>query len=128
MSVNDLTDECQLDGISGNAALCGIAVTPLTANAQGSRYALTIRNYSRYRIDRLYMSASDENLWGPDQLGQNMIYSDSQFTLTNIRPGEYDIRIVDASGDRCTIKGVSVFENKIWTITTANLLQCEGYR
>ena len=26
------------------------------------------------------------------------------------------------------IKGVSVFENKTWTITTANLLQCEGYR
>jgi len=62
------------------------------ANAQGNRYSLTVRNYSRYRIDRLYMSASDENLWGPDQLGRHTIYSDSQFTLTNIRPGEYDIR------------------------------------
>ena len=104
-----------------------IAVTPLTANAQGSRYALTIRNYSRYRIDRLYLSTSDENSWGPDQLGQNVINANSAFTLTNIRPGEYDIKIVDRSGDGCTIRRVSVFEDKVWTLTTASLLQCQGY-
>jgi hypothetical protein len=75
--------------------LGAVAMMPLSANAQGSRYALTICNYSRYRIDRLYLSASDENTWGPDQLGQRVMNVGTEFTLTNIRPGEYDLKVVD---------------------------------
>jgi hypothetical protein len=72
--------------------LGAVAVAPLQANAQGSRYALTVHNRSRYQIDRLFLSSTDENNWGPDQLGQRVIYSNSDFTLTNIRPGEYDFK------------------------------------
>ena len=35
------------------------AVAPRKASAQGSRYVLTVRNQSRYQIDRLYLSTSD---------------------------------------------------------------------
>jgi hypothetical protein len=104
-----------------------VAVAPLQAKAQGSRYALTVHNQSRYQIDRLFLSASDVDSWGPDQLGQRVIYSYSDFTLTNIRPGEYDIKVVDHQGDGCVIRRVSVFEDKQWTLTDASLLRCEGY-
>jgi hypothetical protein len=104
-----------------------VAVAPLRANAQGSRYLLTVRNQSRFQIDRLYLSASDEDNWGPDQLGRRVISAYSDFSLTNIRPGEYDIKIVDHDGDGCVIRRVSFFESRSWTITNANLLRCEGY-
>jgi hypothetical protein len=102
-----------------------IATMPLAANAQGSRYSLTIRNQSRYRIDRLYMSTSDESTWGPDQLGRYVIRPNSQFTLNNIRPGEYDLKLVDEDGDACVIRRVDFFTNKSWTITTSMLVNCE---
>jgi len=108
--------------------LGAIAVTPVRANAQGSRYVLTVRNLTRFQIDRLYLSPSDDENWGPDQLGRRVIGAYSDFSLTNVRPGEYDIKVVDDDGDGCVIRRVSFFESKIWTLTNANLLRCEGYR
>ena len=67
-----------------------VSCVPYPATAQGSRYSLTVRNTSGYTIERLYMSPSDTNQWGPDQLGRHVIQSGGRFTLTDIRPGVYD--------------------------------------
>jgi hypothetical protein len=93
-----------------------VAMMPLSADAQGSRYGLTVHNRSAYTIYRLYVSRSDENNWGPDQLGRRVIAPGASFTLNNILPGEYDLKVVDQDGDTVVRRGINVFNDKTWTL------------
>jgi hypothetical protein len=102
-----------------------LVVVPQAAEAQGRRYMLTLQNRSSYDIHRLFMSPSDVENWGPDQLGTRVIHSGQSFTLTNITPGEYDIAIADEDGDKCILKAVPIFNDKSWSLSDQNLLQCQ---
>jgi len=95
--------------------------------AQGSRHSLTIDNASDYDIHRLYVSSSDVESWGPDQLGTRILRSGSSFTLSDIRTGEYDIKFVDRDGDPCVLRRIKIVEDASWRLTTDWLLRCEGY-
>jgi hypothetical protein len=105
--------------------LLSLAALPQTANAQGRRYILRIQNVSRFDIHRIYVSPSDSRNWGPDLLGDDVLRSGSAFTITDIRPGEYDIRFVDEDGDACILNDIAIFRSTSWTLTTAWLLNCE---
>lgn len=94
--------------------------------AQGRRYSLRIQNNSRYDIYRLYVSSSDEDRWGPDQLRDDVLETGSAYTLTNIRPGEYDIKFVDEDGDTCILRDIAIFKDTSWVLTTRWLLNCES--
>ncbi|HEX8144119.1 MAG TPA: hypothetical protein VF553_16075 [Pyrinomonadaceae bacterium] len=124
-------------GSLGLLLFCGALVALLTTvptvstntvEAQGRRYTLRIQNDSRYDIHRLYMSSSEERNWGPDQLGRHILATDTAYTITDITPGEYDIKFVDEDGDSCVLKNVAVFKNTNWVLTTDWLTRCEGYR
>lgn len=95
------------------------------ANAQGSRYRLSITNDSAYNIRELYVSSSELTGWGPDLLGSRVLRSGETFTVTDITPGEYDIKFVDKDRDVCILRKVAVFENLSWRLTNAWLLSCE---
>lgn len=103
-------------------------VVPFPVSAQGSRYSLRIVNATSYDIENMYLSSSDSGVWGPDQLGPfRVIRSGSTFTLTDIRPGEYDIKFVDGGGDSCTLRYQNIFQDLSWRLTNSWLLSCEGY-
>lgn len=102
------------------------AVLPQTSAAQ-NRYSLKLNNKSKFDIYHLQVSSTEEDEWGPDQLGDNVLEAGTSFTLTNIKPGEYDIRVIDEDGDKCVLNNVKIFENSQWDITTARLLHCEGF-
>ena len=104
-----------------------LAFTPPATKAEGSRYTLTVRNRSSYRLDRLYLSSTELETWGRDVLGQAVIPVNGDFTVQNIKAGEYDVKVVDEDGDSCVIRRVNIFENKQWTLTDQNLLRCQGY-
>lgn len=110
------------------ALLTGLAgFFPQAVDAQ-NRYQLKIQNDSRYDIYHLYVSSSEEEHWGPDQLGDHVLESDTSYTLTDIVPGEYDIKFVDEDGDACVLRNVKIFQNTSWSLTTKWLARCEGYR
>lgn len=102
------------------------ATLPHTSAAQ-NRYSLKVMNRSKFDIHHLYMSSTETDEWGPDQLGDQVLSAGSNYTITGIKPGEYDVKVVDEDGDKCVLNGVQMFENKQWDITTARLLQCEGF-
>ena len=107
-----------------------LAVTPLGANAQ-NRYTLKITNNSKWDIYHLYVASTEDNKWGPDQLGDgdnDTIDSGKAFTLTGFSAGEYNVKFVDEDGDSCVLKNVKIFKNESWVLTTAWLEKCEGYR
>ena len=86
------------------------------AHAQGSRYALTVRNRSANPVYRLYVSPSNTERWGPDQLGNRVIFPGNEFTLTNILPREYDLKAVDEYGNEAVRRQINVFSDRSWTL------------
>ena len=60
---------------------------------------LYITNNSNEAIHGIFMSSSAQESWGPDQLGNRTLQRGQRFQLTNISPGTWDVRVVDASGN-----------------------------
>lgn len=88
--------------------------------------SLTLINESKWEIHELYFSDVDEDEWGPDQLGKEVIGTGESFTLTKIGRGKYDMRIVDEDGDDCTVSDVDFTASESTTITDELLLGCEA--
>lgn len=101
----------------------------LEANNPQRRYWLKITNNSRYDIYHLYVSSAESARWGQDQFGSDFYLQakGGTFTLTDIVPGDYDIKFVDEDGDECVLEDISIFANKNWALTTTWLTNCEGY-
>jgi hypothetical protein len=98
----------------------------IPAFAQASRWSLRIRNSSTFDIHRLFVSSSDFESWGPDQLGSRVLRGGGGlFTLTSIRTGEYDVKFVDEDGDACVLRRVLVTRHLTWELTNNWLLRCE---
>jgi hypothetical protein len=100
-------------------------VTPFPVSAQSNHYSLKLSNASSFAIDRMFLSPSDGTVWGPDQLGSHVIGAGETFTLTGIRPGEYNIKFVDEDGDSCVLKNQNMFTNLSWRLTNSWLINCE---
>jgi len=100
----------------------------LETNIPQRRYWLKITNNSRYDIYHLYVSSSENENWGSDQFGDFVLQAGGgSFTLTDLIPGEYDIKFVDEDGDECVLEDIAIVQNKNWSLTTSWLTNCEGY-
>ena len=100
----------------------------LETNIPQRRYWLKITNNSRYDIYHLYVSSSENENWGADQFGDFVLQAGGgSFTLTDLIPGEYDIKFVDEDGDECVLEDIAIVQNKNWSLTTSWLTNCEGY-
>jgi hypothetical protein len=103
-----------------------LALAPMVAAVAASGSSVTIHNGSSWAIHELYLSPSDDEAWGPDQLGSEVIASDGRYTLNGIPCDEYDVRLVDEDGDECVIGGVGLCAaNDVWTINDEDLLECQ---
>lgn len=104
-----------------------VVLFPLSAMAEHRGARIKVINQSKWDIHHLYLSPKNDNDWGPDQLGEEVINSGQTFTLTNIRCNRYDIKIVDEDGDECVIEDVSLCRDaSYWKITNKILLACEN--
>jgi hypothetical protein len=101
----------------------GIALTALAARAN-----ITIVNESLWDIHHLYLSSVDDEEWGPDQLGREVIGSGETFVLRGVPCDDYDVKLVDEDGDVCEIREVDICGGQHrWVITDEDLLACQGY-
>jgi hypothetical protein len=108
----------------------GALLSAPPAAAKGSkkrRSSVTFVNSSSWDIYALFLSASDEEYWGPDQLGDHILYSGEKFTLTSIRCGIYDLMLVDEDEDQCVLVEVDICGSERLVITDQDLLACQGY-
>ncbi|MBD8528001.1 hypothetical protein [Pseudomarimonas arenosa] len=103
------------------ALVIGLAFTALAASSK-----VKIINQSDWEIHQLFLSPVDEEDWGPDQLGDQVIGSGASFTLTGIPCDEYDVQLVDEDGDECVVGGVALCgDRENWVITNEDLLTCQ---
>lgn len=103
------------------------AALPIAVHAKAKRSAdVKVTNRTEWEIHELYLSSTDEESWGPDQLGDDVIGKDESFTVLGIPCDDYDVKIVDEDGDECVVAKVDICgDNQEWAITTADLLKCQ---
>jgi hypothetical protein len=115
---------------------CGITLVVLacqvlsagTAEAQkGRRSSVVFVNSSSWDIYALFLSPSASDYWGPDQLGDAILRSGQRYTLTDIRCGIYDIKLVDEEEDECVLTELDICGSERLLITDEDLLACQGY-
>lgn len=104
-----------------------LAFAASSAFAAAGDSAVTIKNKSDWDIHELYLSAVDDNEWGLDQLGEDVIGSGEDFLLYGIECDIFDVRLVDEDGDVCVVGGVKLCNTKTsWTISNRDLLSCQN--
>jgi hypothetical protein len=91
------------------------------------RSNVKVINQSKWDIHHMFVSPSEQEDWGPDQLEDQVIDAGANFTLNGIPCDVYDIKVVDEDGDECILEAVDICENSYWKITTQELLECEGF-
>lgn len=115
------------------AVLFGLAVVslavlglPASAHAAGKKANVKVVNKSDWEIHHFFLSPSEEDHWGPDQLRDDVIGTDDAFTLNSIPCDTYDVKLVDEDGDECVVEAVDICGGSAqWTITSKALLACE---
>jgi cell division protein FtsL len=109
--------------------LLAVVLCALTVPMYAKRATVKIINQSKWEIHHIYLSSSEDQEWGPDQLEDETLAKGESLTLTGIECDTYDIQVVDEDGDECVIEQVELCgDNSYWKITDKALLECEGYR
>ena len=105
--------------------LCALAAPAFAAK----KATVKIINQSKWEIHHLYLSSSDDQHWGEDQLGEEVLAKGDSFTITDIPCDTYDVKVEDEDGDECVIEEVDLCgDHSYWKITDKDLLECEGYQ
>jgi hypothetical protein len=100
------------------------AIVPATAFAN----TVEVSNESDFVITHFHLSPVDEDSWGPDQLGDQVIGSGDSFSLSGVPCDSYDVKLIDEDGDECVVPGVDICGgDQGWVVTSEDLLECEGY-
>lgn len=78
----------------------GDPTQPVTPVPPVTTVTVIINNISAEPIHYIYMSPSTQDTWGDDLLGQSTVLNvGEQFTITGVVPGQWDIKVQDASGN-----------------------------
>lgn len=93
--------------------------------AAGYRSTVRVKNLSDWTIMEFYMSPYDDDDWGEDLLGRDILEPGDTLTLTNISCDEWDIMFVDEDEDECVLEAVDLCGDRAhWNITNRELLSC----
>lgn len=109
------------------AVLMAIAVTPLMSRAAkpeavSPTTTVTIVNNSSKEIRHVYLSATTDNNWGPDQLSTAIAIGGSH--AVSLSCGS-DIKVIAEDQEGCFYyEVVSCSENSTWTINSNSARDC----
>jgi hypothetical protein len=109
--------------------VCLMLCVPVRSRANGANAtstAITIVNNSSREIRHVYLSAPDQNNWGPDQLVNSVIPAGGgSFTISNVSCNGSTIKVIAEDQDGCFLyQIVTCSENATWTITTSSARDC----
>jgi hypothetical protein len=105
-----------------------VSLVGFSVPAEAGKVNVTIKNKSDWEIHHFFLSPVEQEEWGPDQLGDEVIDANGgSFLLHSIPCASYDIKLIDEDGDECVVADVDICgNNQAWTITSDDLLECEG--
>ena len=68
-------------------------------------------NLTGTTITKLYLAPTGTTNWGPDQCANDKdgsVDNDERLKLTGLAAGRYDVKLTDAHGRTCVVKGVTL--------------------
>lgn len=104
----------------------GLCVAALLVPAAAQASNVTIKNKSDWSIQHFFLSPTDVEKWGPDQLGDDVVGTGDTFTLTGVPCDTFDVRLVDEDGDECIVTEVDICADNGWVISNDDLLECQA--
>jgi hypothetical protein len=107
-----------------NAALAAVLVLPSSllavTPAEAARQDFTLRNRSSHTIERLYVSASTDENWGPDILGDDTTIAAGESYRVRFPNGtrgcKFDIKVVFDDGDESEKREVNLCRVRTFTV------------
>ena len=98
---------------------------PLLSKAHAPTTAITIVNNSNREIRHVFLSAPDQNNWGPDQLGNSVISANGGSVTINASCDGPSIKVIAEDHQGCFFyQVVSCSENATWTISNSATPDC----
>ena len=104
-----------------------LAAVPFLAGARAPATTnITIVNNSSREIRHVYLSPSNQNNWGPDQLNGMVISSGGgSHTLSNVSCDQTSIKVITEDQNGCFLyKIVACGDSSTWTITNDATPDC----
>jgi hypothetical protein len=104
-----------------------LAAVPLLSSAhKAATMNITIVNNSSSQIRHLYLSPSNQDNWGPDQLNGSVISSGGgSYTLSNVSCDQANIKVIAEDQNGCFLyKIVDCADNATWTIANGATPDC----
>jgi hypothetical protein len=102
-----------------------LALVATIALAAGEARAadVVLVNRSGIAVAQLYVSPCGGKHWGPNQLVGTLVESSRSFTVSDLPPGCYDLRVVFPPWNECTINGAAVYKRFVWTLTWSTTIE-----
>ena len=101
------------------------ACLPLLSNAHAAATRITIANNSSRAIRHVYVSAANQDNWGPDQLNGSIPPGGGTFTLDNVSCSGSGVKIIAEDQNGCFLyQVVACNDNVTWTITNDAVPDC----
>jgi len=87
---------------------------------------ISVINNSNREIRHLYLSPVDQNNWGPDLLGGQVVRTGESFTITDAVCSGNEIKVIAEDQQGCFLYGVvsCAQSTTSWTITNETPVDC----
>jgi hypothetical protein len=109
--------------------LAAVVTAPLLSQAARFATSVTINNNSGREIRHLYLSPTNQDNWGPDQLAPTVISSGGSYTLNDVVCSGPDINVIAEDQDGCFMsRVVTCGQSTTWTIASDTARDCGGSR
>lgn len=101
------------------------AAASAISRAQRQTISVAITNNSSLEIRHIFLSPTDEDNWGPDQLGGATISSGGSYTLNGVSCDGAGVKVITEDQNGCFLTHTSSCEgNDSWTITNSDTPNC----
>jgi hypothetical protein len=110
-----------LGGIRDGPSLDVLAVS---ADAGRPRIGGRSRYRQRGIIHQLYIAPAKSNNWGENKLQTRKVARTERFTISNLAPGVYDLKVVDDDNHTCVFTDISIDQTKEWQLTDNAMISC----
>ena len=101
----------------------GGSTTPATPSDVGT---ITLRNVSNYDIYSVQLAPYDNDTWGQNLIGDDVLMHGDAQKVAVFDCKKYDLRLVDHENDECVIQDIDLcFQDKEWDISDTVLAVCQ---
>lgn len=102
-----------------------LACLPLLSSAHSAATRITIANNSSLEIRNVYLSATNQDNWGADQLNGSIPPGGGSFTLDNVSCAGNGVKVITEDQNGCFLyQVVACNANVTWTITNDAVPDC----